>query len=72
MVITALGPARGFMKGFEFRRTARAASTQGVVLQSLADDLRAELAGRQASLISRPGGLSLSSAQSMGEAVNTS
>jgi tetratricopeptide (TPR) repeat protein len=65
MVITALGPARGFLKGQNFVELRALPSTHGVVLQSLADDLTAELSVDKI-LISRPGGLSLS-ATSIGE-----
>jgi len=65
MVITALGPARGFLKEQNFVELRALPSTQGVVLQSLADDLTAELSVDKI-LISRPGGLSLS-ATSIGE-----
>jgi tetratricopeptide (TPR) repeat protein len=65
MVITALGPARGFLKGQNFVELRALPSTHGVVLQTLADDLAAELSVDKV-LISRPGGLSLS-ATSIGE-----
>ena len=60
MVITALGPARGFLKGQNFVELRALPSTHGVVLQPLADDLTAELSVDKI-LIGRPGGLSLSS-----------
>jgi tetratricopeptide (TPR) repeat protein len=66
MVVTALGPARGFLKGQNFVELRALPSTHGVVLQSLADDLTAELSVDKI-LISRPGGLSLS-ATSISEA----
>ena len=43
MVVTALAPARGFIKDLDFVELRTLASTQGVVVQPLADDLRAEL-----------------------------
>ncbi len=43
-MITALGPARGFLKGQNFVELRALPSIQGVVLQPLADDLTAELA----------------------------
>ncbi|HEY5217428.1 MAG TPA: tetratricopeptide repeat protein, partial [Pseudolabrys sp.] len=60
MVITALGPARGFVKTQDFVELRALASTQGVVVQPIADDVTAELAIDKIT-ISRPGGLSLSS-----------
>jgi tetratricopeptide (TPR) repeat protein len=60
LVITALGPSRGFLKGQDFVELHALASTHGVVVQPLADDITAELAADKI-VISRPGGLSLSS-----------
>jgi tetratricopeptide (TPR) repeat protein len=60
MVVTALGPARGFLKEQEFVELRALASTHGVVVLPLADDVNAELAADKI-VISRPGGLSLSS-----------
>jgi tetratricopeptide (TPR) repeat protein len=60
MVVTALGPARGFLKEQEFVELRALASTHGVVVLPLADDVTAELAADKI-VISRPGGLSLSS-----------
>jgi len=60
MVITAPGPARGFLKGQNFVELRALPSTHGVVLQPLADDLTAELSVDKI-LVSRPEGLSLSS-----------
>ena len=59
MVVTALGPARGFLKEQNFVELRALPSTHGVVLQPLADDVSAEL-GADKITISRPGGLSLS------------
>jgi hypothetical protein len=61
LVITALGPARGFVKAQEFVELRALASTHGIVVQPLADDVNVELATDKV-VISRPGGLSLSSA----------
>ncbi len=47
LVITALGPARGFLKGQDFVELRALPSTHGVVLQPLADDVTAELVRRQ-------------------------
>ena len=60
LVVTAMGPARGFLKGQDFVELRALASTHGVVVQPLADDVTAELASDKI-IISRPGGLSLSS-----------
>jgi tetratricopeptide (TPR) repeat protein len=60
LVVTAMGPARGFLKGQDFVELRALASTHGVVVQPLADDVTAELAADKI-IISRPGGLSLSS-----------
>ncbi len=61
MVITALGPARGFLKAQDFVELHALPSTHGVVVQPIADDISAEIAIDKIT-ISRPGGLSLSSA----------
>jgi hypothetical protein len=59
MVVTALAPARGFLKPQEFVELRALPSVQGVVLEPLADDVTAALAADKITL-SRPGGLSLS------------
>jgi tetratricopeptide (TPR) repeat protein len=59
MVITALAPARGFLKGQDFVELRALPSAHGVVVQPLADDLSAELAADKIT-ISRPLGLALS------------
>jgi len=59
LVITALGPARGFLKGQNFVELRALPSCHGVVLQPLADDVTAELAVDKI-LITRPEGLSIS------------
>jgi tetratricopeptide (TPR) repeat protein len=61
MVVTALGPARGFLKPQDFVELRALASTHGVVVQPLADDITAELSADKI-VISRPGGLTLSAA----------
>lgn len=58
-VVTALGPARGFLKAQDFVELRALPSTHGVVVQPLADDITAELGADKVS-ISRPAGLSLS------------
>ena len=59
MVITALGPARGFLRAQDFVELRALPSTQGVVLQPLADDVSAELAADKI-IVTRPSGLALS------------
>jgi len=41
MVVTALGPSRGFVKNQDFVEFRALASTHGVVVQPLADDVGA-------------------------------
>ncbi len=60
LVITALGPARGFIKAQDFVELRTLPSTHGVAVLPLADDITAELSADKITL-SRPGGLSLSS-----------
>jgi hypothetical protein len=59
LVVTALGPARGFLKEQNFVELRALPSTHGVVLQPLADDVAAELAADKIT-VTRPQGLSLS------------
>jgi len=59
MVVTALGPSRGFVKNQDFLEFRALASTHGVVVQPLADDLGAELSSSRI-VLTRPGGLTLS------------
>jgi tetratricopeptide (TPR) repeat protein len=61
LVVTALGPARGFLKSQDFVELRALPSTHGIAVQPLADDVTAELSADKI-IISRPGGLSLSSA----------
>jgi len=58
-VVTALGPARGFLKGQNFVELRALPTLHGVVLQPLADDITVELAADKI-IVARPGGLSLS------------
>jgi tetratricopeptide (TPR) repeat protein len=60
LVVTALPPARGFINGQEFVEFRLLSSTQGIVVQPLADDLSVELSPDRVTL-SRPSGLTLSS-----------
>ncbi|HUL88547.1 MAG TPA: tetratricopeptide repeat protein [Pseudolabrys sp.] len=59
MVITALGPARGFLKVQDFVELRALPSAHGVVIQPIADDITAEL-GSDKITIGRPAGLTLS------------
>jgi tetratricopeptide (TPR) repeat protein len=59
MVVTALGPARGFLKVQDFVELHVLPSTHGVTIQPIADDVTAELSADKIS-IGRPAGLSLS------------
>jgi len=61
LVVTALGPARGFLKTQEFVELRALATTHGVALEPLADDLRVELSADKV-VINRPMGLALSQA----------
>ncbi len=70
LVVTALGPPRGFLKAQNFVELRALPSTHGVVLQPLADDITAELAVDKI-IVTRPGGLSLSSTAVSVEPTNT-
>jgi len=70
IVITGLGPARGFLKPLDFVELRALPSTQGVVVLPLADDVTAEMAPDRVT-ISRPGGLTLSSGVMSERAANT-
>ncbi len=65
LVVTALGPARGFLKSLDFVEFRALASTQGIVVQPLADDVQAELSADKI-VLGRPGGLTLSGAAPSG------
>jgi tetratricopeptide (TPR) repeat protein len=59
--ITALGPVRGLVKAQEFLEFRALASTHGVVIQPIADDVQVELL-QERIVVGKPGGLILSSA----------
>jgi hypothetical protein len=59
LVVTGFAPARGFISEQDFVEFHALASTQGVVIEPLADDLTVELATGKI-VIGRPGGLTLS------------
>jgi tetratricopeptide (TPR) repeat protein len=58
-VVTGFAPARGFVNEQDFVEFRALASTQGVVVEPLADDVNVEIAPDKV-VISRPGGLTLS------------
>ena len=60
LVVTGFAPARGFINEQDFVEFRALASTQGVVIEPLADDLHVELAADKI-VVGRPGGLTLSS-----------
>lgn len=60
VIVTALGPARGFVKAQDFIELRALVSAHGVVVQPLADDIMVELSPDKI-VISRPNGLTLSS-----------
>ncbi len=66
-VVTALGPARGFLKPQEFVEFNALVSTHGVVIQPRADDVVAEITSDKV-VVARPGGLTLSNASARGAA----
>src|SRR5262249_34460866 len=59
MVITALGPVRGFLKMQDFVELRALPSTHGVVIQPIADDITAAI-GVDKIVVGRRGGLCLS------------
>jgi hypothetical protein len=60
VVVTGFAPARGFISEQDFVEFHALASAQGIAIEPLADDLDVELAADKV-VISRPGGLALSS-----------
>ncbi len=65
LVVTALAPSRGFLKHQDFVEFRTLASTHGVVVQPIADDLSVELAADKL-VLTRPSGLTLSSTADAG------
>jgi tetratricopeptide (TPR) repeat protein len=59
LVVTALGPPRGFLRPQSFVEFHALVSTHGVAIQPIADDLALEL-DEDKIVIARPGGLNLS------------
>lgn len=66
LVMTAGGPARGFMKRQDFVEFSLLESIHGVVVQQKSDDLTAGISSETLTL-SRPGGLTLSTAMTAPE-----
>ncbi len=60
LVVTGFGPVRGFINEQDFIEFRVLASTQGVVVEPLADDVGVDIA-RDKVVVARPGGLTLSS-----------
>jgi tetratricopeptide (TPR) repeat protein len=71
LVVTALGPARGFLKPQTFVELRALASAHGVVVQPIADDIAAKLSPDKI-VISRPDGLTLSSSGFSGKQAEVS
>lgn len=61
LVVTGFGPARGFLKAQDFVEFRALASTHGVAVQPIADDVLMELSADKI-IVSRPHGLTLSGA----------
>lgn len=61
LIVTGFAPARGFINEQDFVEFHALASTQGVAVEPLADDLNVELAADKI-VVSRPNGLTLSRA----------
>jgi tetratricopeptide (TPR) repeat protein len=65
MVVTALGPARGFLKTQDFVDLTALASTHGIAIKPQVDDLRAEMSVDKI-VVDRPSGLTLSNGSASG------
>ena len=59
LAVTAFGPARGFLKPQDFVEFRALASTHGVVIQPIADDLQVEISPEKV-VVGRPNGLTMS------------
>jgi tetratricopeptide (TPR) repeat protein len=70
MVVTALPPAQGFVRHQEFVEFSLRESTHGVVVEPKADDIAVEVAPDKVT-VTRPGGLTLSAANSGPERATT-
>jgi tetratricopeptide (TPR) repeat protein len=71
LVVTAPGPARGFIRPQDFVEFRALASTHGVAVQPLADDVQVELAPDNV-IVARPGGLTLSGPGAAARSASTS
>ncbi|WP_237718370.1 tetratricopeptide repeat protein [Rhodovulum sp. PH10] len=65
VVVTGLGPSRGFLTGRDYVEFATLTSAHGAVIREIADDLSVELAPDKIT-ISRPEGLSISASDTAG------
>ncbi|MDC7988114.1 tetratricopeptide repeat protein, partial [Rhodoplanes sp. TEM] len=65
VVVTGLGPPRGFMQPQDYVEFGVLPSAHGVVLQPIADDLTVEL-GADRIVVGRPGGLAVSASDMVG------
>ena len=70
MVVTAMAPVRGFIKRQDFVEMSLLESIQGVVIRPNSDDVTAEIAADKI-VVGRPGGLTLSSADTGAERAST-
>jgi len=70
LVVTAMAPVRGFIKRQDFVEMSLLESIHGVAIRPNSDDVTAELASDKI-ILSRPGGLTLSSAGSGAERAPT-
>lgn len=61
LAVTALGPVRGVVKAQDFVEFRALATTQGIAIQPIADDVQVEIL-RERVVVGKPGGLILSSA----------
>jgi tetratricopeptide (TPR) repeat protein len=70
MVVTAMAPVRGFIKRQDFVEMSLLESIHGVVIRPNSDDVTAEIASDKI-IVGRPGGLTLSSADTGAERAST-
>ena len=70
MVVTAMAPVRGFIKRQDFVEMSLLESIQGVVIRPNSDDVTAEITADKI-VVGRPGGLTLSSADTGAERAST-
>jgi len=70
LVVTAMPPARGFIKRQDFVEVSLLESIHGVVVHPNSDDVTAEIASDKI-ILGKPGGLTLSSADKGGERAST-